>query len=118
MGDSINYALAPSIDTVDFSSIQVLYQEQDTIVNGITYAKIFVYSTNPERAIFRPSFSNVGQGNGNYVNINSSANGKVYQWVAPINGVKQGSFEPLIFLPTPKQRQMAIASTNIKSIEI
>lgn len=112
VGDSINYALAPSIDTVDFSSIQVLYQEQDTIVNGITYAKIFVYSTNAERAIFRPSFSNVGQGNGNYININSSANGKVYQWVAPIDGVKQGSFEPLILLPTPKQRQMAIASTE------
>ena len=112
VGDSINYALAPSIDTVDFSSIQVLYLEQDTVVNGITYEKIFVYSTNPERAIFRPSFTNVGQGNGNYININSSANGKVYQWAAPINGVKQGSFEPLILLPTPKQRQMAIVSTN------
>ena len=110
VGDSINYALAPSIDTVDFSSIQVLYQEQDTIVNGIIYNKIFRYSTDPERAIFRPSFSNVGQGNGNYININSSANGKVYQWVAPINGVKQGSYEPLILLPTPKQRQMAIAA--------
>jgi hypothetical protein len=110
VGDSINYALSPSVDTVDFSSIQVLYQEQDTIVDGITYSKIFVYSTNKERAIFRPSFSNVGQGNGNYININSSANGKVYQWVAPVNGVKQGSFEPLILLPTPKQRQMAIAS--------
>lgn len=114
VGDSINYALAPSIDTVDFSAIQVLYQQQDTIVNGITYAKIFVYSTNPERAIYRPSFSNVGQGNGNYTNINSSANGKVYQWVAPINGVKQGSYEPLILLPTPKQRQMAIASSEYK----
>ena len=114
VGDSINFALAPSIDTVDFSAIQVLYQQQDTIVNGITYAKIFVYSTNPERAIYRPSFSNVGQGNGNYTNINSSANGKVYQWVAPINGVKQGSFEPLILLPTPKQRQMAIASSEYK----
>ncbi len=112
VGDSINYALAPSIDTVDFSSIQVLYLEQDTVVNGITYEKIFVYSTNPERAIFRPSFTNVGQGNGNYININSSANGKVYQWAAPINGVKQGSFEPLILLPTPKQRQMAIVSAN------
>jgi hypothetical protein len=111
VGDSINYALAPSIDTVDFSSIQVLYQAQDTIVNGITYTKIFVYSTNPARAIYRPTFSNVGQGNGNYININSSANGKVYQWVAPVNGIKQGNYEPLVLLPTPKQRQMAIAST-------
>lgn len=112
VGDSINYAFAPSVDTVDFSAIQVLYEEKDTTVNGITYNKIFVYSTQPERAIYRPSFSNVGQGNGNYININSSANGKVYQWVAPINGVKQGSYEPLILLPTPKQRQMAIASTE------
>jgi hypothetical protein len=114
VGDSINFALAPSVDTVDFSSIQVLYQEQDTIVNGLTYTKIYVYSTNPERAIFRPSFSNVGEGNGNYININSSANGKVYQWVAPINGVKQGNYEPLILLPTPKQRQMMIAATDFQ----
>ena len=111
VGDSINYALAPSVDTVDFSTIQVLYQVQDTIVIGISYPKIFVYSTNPARANYRPAFSNVGQGNGNYININSSANGKVYQWVAPINGIKQGSYEPLILLPSPKQRQMAIAST-------
>ena len=112
VGDSINYALAPSVDTVDFSTIQVLYKEQDSIVDGLTYVKIYVYSTNPERAIYRPSFSNVGQGNGNYININSSANGKVYQWVAPNNGIKQGSYEPLILLPTPKQRQMMIAATD------
>ncbi len=114
VGDSINLALAPSVDTVDFSSIQVLYKQQDTIVNGIAYTKIFVYSTNPEQAIYRPSFSEVGQGNGNYININSSANGKVYQWVAPINGQKQGNYEPLILLPTPKQRQMAVAATTYK----
>lgn len=114
VGDSINYAFAPSIDTVDFSSIQVLYQEQDTLVNGITYSKIFVYSTHPERAIYRPSFSNVGQGNGNYIPVNSSANGKVYQWVAPVNGIKQGSYDPLILLPTPKQRQMLIAASEYR----
>ena len=112
VGDSINYAFAPSIDTVVFSSIQVLYAERDTVVNGITFNKIYVYSINPELAIFRPSFSNVGQGNGNYTAINSVANGKVFQWVAPINGIKQGSFEPLILLPSPKQRQMVTAATD------
>ncbi|MCC6252004.1 MAG: hypothetical protein IT238_06035 [Bacteroidia bacterium] len=112
VGDSLNYALSLNIDTVSFSSSQVLYEQKDTTVNGILYSKVFIYSINPEKAVYRPSFSNVGQGNGNYINISSSANGKVFQWVAPLNGVRQGSFEPVILLPAPKQRQMAVGITE------
>ncbi|MGZ4037016.1 MAG: hypothetical protein ACXVPQ_04255, partial [Bacteroidia bacterium] len=49
----------------------------------------------------------VGAGNGNYNQISSTANGKVYQWVAPVGGLPQGSYEPIIPLVTPKQNQMA-----------
>jgi hypothetical protein len=48
----------------------------------------------------------VGLGNGNYVEIQSSANGRVFEYVAPIAGMKQGTYEPVVLLITPKKRQM------------
>lgn len=114
VGDSIQQALTPAIDTVEFSSLQVLYQQVDTLVNGILYAQVLVHSTRSDRAFYRPLFSYVGEGNGNYINIKSSANGKVYQWTSPINGQKQGNYEPVILLPTPKQKQMAVLATDYR----
>src|SRR5690606_3318520 len=35
-----------------------------------------------------------------------------YQWVAPQNGVPQGSFEPVILLITPKQDQYMVAGMD------
>lgn len=108
-GDSLSLAVAPGVDSVDFNINEVLYLKRDTIVNGLLYRNIYVYSTAKDSAFFRLSFSNVGRGNGNYVTENNVANGRVYRWVAPINGVPQGEFEPVIQLISPKQRQMATA---------
>ncbi|MBK7668534.1 MAG: hypothetical protein IPJ32_15060 [Sphingobacteriaceae bacterium] len=60
-----------------------------------------------DSAKYRVRFSIVGALKGNYIQITSTANGKVYKWVAPIAGVPQGNYEPLIPLVTPKQHQMA-----------
>ena len=49
------------------------------------------------------SFAEVGQGKGDYLPDFNGANGKVFKWVAPLNGVRQGRFEPAIFLVTPKR---------------
>ena len=106
IGNNINNAVWPAIDTITYDSTQVLYKQIDTTVLSVIYHKIFVYSTSPDSAIYRLGFSIVGQGNGDYVQINSSANGKVYQWVAPINGVRQGNSDPIILLVTPKKRQL------------
>src|SRR5205823_1155371 len=46
------------------------------------------------------------QGNGNYIPDFNGANGKVYKWVEPVNGQKQGRFEAAIFLVTPKKQQV------------
>src|SRR5690606_20216557 len=43
----------------------------------------------------------------NYQRIRSTANGKVYEWLAPIAGVPQGDYEPVLLLVTPKKQQMA-----------
>jgi len=111
-GDSSNRAVVPAIDTVSFSSGEVLYLKKDTVVNGLVYNRVLEFSVNPEKAIYRATFSLVGANRGNYVQSPSAANGKVYSWVAPVNGVPQGSYEPIIQLIAPKQRQMLSLGTE------
>lgn len=108
-GDSLNLAFAPGVDSVDFNINEVLYLRRDTLVNGFQYSNVYVYSTSADSAFFRLSFSNVGLGKGNYIIENNAANGRVYRWVAPVNGIPQGDYEPVIQLISPKQRQMATA---------
>jgi len=102
VGDSLQNAVVPNFNLVEFSENQVLYKMIDTL----GYDSVFVYSTDPDSAIFQLGFSQVGNNNGNYIQIQSSANGKVYQWVEPIGGVPQGSYEPVILLISPKKMQM------------
>ena len=107
IGDSLSFAVFDNIDSVLFTSDQVLYElVNDTMIGTITYDSVFVYSTNPGTAFYRLGFSLVGQGNGNYNQVKSTANGKVFEWVAPVNGIPQGAYEPVTLLSTPKKRQM------------
>lgn len=103
IGDSLQQAIVPNINVVDFSENVVLYKMIDTL----TFDSVFVYSTDPDSAIFQLGFSYLGPNNGDYVQIQSSANGKVYEWIAPIGGIPQGDYEPVILLVTPKTKQMA-----------
>ncbi|MEP6746483.1 MAG: hypothetical protein ABJB86_02085 [Bacteroidota bacterium] len=107
LGDSINNAFY-KIATLDtFSAGKILYKRIDTTFNnGATHDSIFVYSTNPDSAVYNLSFADVGAGKGDYIPVFDGANGKVYAWVAPAGGVKQGEFEAAIFLVTPKKQQL------------
>jgi hypothetical protein len=53
-----------------------------------------VYSTNPDSAKYRVKYSYVGENNGYYIQVSTTANGKVYKWVAPVGGILQGNYEP------------------------
>jgi hypothetical protein len=86
---------------------RILYKLVDTIVNGFSFDSVFVYSINPDSARYRVVFSDVGAGNGNYIRASSSANGTVFAWVAPdISGRKNGSYEPITILISPKREQL------------
>lgn len=105
-GDSLFNAIVPNIDSVEFDNDLVLYKMVDTLVNSIQYDSILVYSTHSDSAFYRVGFSSVGPNNGNYEQISHSANGKVYEWIAPVGGVLQGDYEPVVLLITPKKKQM------------
>ncbi|MGI6291680.1 MAG: hypothetical protein ACOXZH_04570 [Bacteroidales bacterium] len=106
IGNRIEQAYFPAIDSAAFHTEEVMYKKIDTLVNGIYYDSVFVYSTDKDSACFRLRFSYVGEGNGNYVLSQSAANGKVYTWVAPIGNRRQGDYEAVILLITPKRVQM------------
>lgn len=101
VGDSLDNALVSGVDSVGFEDDQVRYKLVDSLGQ-----QILVYSINPDSALYAARFRLVGNNLGDYVQIQSDANGRVFQFVAPINGVKQGNYDPNIILVSPKQRQM------------
>lgn len=105
VGDSIQLAFFPTADSVAFNSGIVLYQKKDTTVASGTYS-IFLYSTKADSAYWQVSFSEVGFGKGDYVQDLSSANGRVFKWVEPLNNSPQGNYAPVTLLITPKKQQL------------
>jgi hypothetical protein len=107
-GDDLSQAISPGADSIAFSTAEVLYRKVDTL----GYIGVYVYSTDSAQAHYRLKFSQVTKGN--YRQISSSANGKVYQWVPPIAGEPQGNYEPVIQLISPKQKQMVTLGVDYK----
>lgn len=120
IGDSLERAIVPSVDSVGFSNDQVRYKKIDTTynVNGVPVAvpEVYVYSVNPDSAYYQVSFSDAGVGNGDYIQLSSSANGRVYQWVAPdsITGANQGRFVAAVQVITPKMNQLFTLGAEYK----
>jgi opacity protein-like surface antigen len=85
----------------------VRYKLIDTLVNGVLYDSVLVYSTNLDSAIYTARFSAI-EGGGNYSRVNDATNGTIYQWIPPdpLTGLPRGTHEPLELLATPKKKQM------------
>lgn len=111
VGDSIQDAFYPTSDSVEYNPDEILYKRIDTVTASGTF-NIFVYST--DSAHWRITFSNVGPGNGNYIQDSSSVNGRVFKWLEPVNGVPQGLYEPVGLLITPKKQQLFTLGTDVK----
>ena len=103
LGDSIQNAFYPVAAKDSFSASQILYKKIDTIYSG-QHDSVYVYSTNADSAKYNLSFIETGINKGNYIPAYTAANGKVYQWVAPVNGIPQGSYEAAAYLVSPKKQ--------------
>ena len=109
-GDNPFNAITYSFDSLGFASNEVRYERVDTL----GYDSVFVYSTNPDKAHYRVSFAFVGQGRGDYIPVQSSANGRVFQWKEPQAGVHQGSYLPVKLLIAPKSQQMMTTGGKLR----
>jgi len=109
VGDSLDRAYVQSVDSVPFTKDRPLYKKADSLGQ-----KIYVYSTNADSAHFAVNFSYVGTNKGNYVISNNLANGRVYAWVAPIDGIPQGQYEPIVPLIAPQRNQLLTLGSDYK----
>lgn len=113
-GDDLDNAFTTRVDSVAFSTDFILYRKTTATDAQNNAYEIFQYSTSPDSAFFRVEFSDLGIGNGNYIISDATSNGRIYQWVAPLNGTPQGQYEPISLLSAPNQKSMFTANFGAK----
>ena len=106
IGDNIDLAIGSGIDSIGFNENFNMYKK----IDSLGY-ELYQYSNNQQEAIYQLVFSNVGDGNGDYILKENNALGKIFEWVAPdtiqlTNIIKNGNYSPVKKLVTPKKRQI------------
>jgi len=109
-GDSLSKAFTSGVTNSGYSATRVNYKR---VINppGFT-GVIYQYSNSSDSAIYTISFTQLGQGQGNYVMLNTSANGQVFGFVPPVKGVMQGIYDTVIKVVAPNKQQMATVSAT------
>ncbi|MBQ4819974.1 hypothetical protein [Aquimarina sp. MMG016] len=102
-GDDRTQMISPSAVPDTFSENKILYRRD--IVDG---QEIFVFSNNPEDELFNVRFSLVGDNQGDYIIGDVNTISRIFEYVAPVNGIPQGNFAPVIQLQAPTKIQTAV----------
>ena len=106
IGDDLSLAQISGIDSVAFNINRILYKRLDTLDQDGNVQSIFEYSTNADSASFAVNFSEVGFGFGDYILLNRTGNGRIFEWISPQRGVSQGNFQPTRQVPLPISKQL------------
>jgi len=101
----------PNIKPDNYNAGEILYKKCDTTILGTTYS-IYCHTMVASDSLYTLGFSYMGAQKGNYIMVSSSANGRVFQWVAPINNMPQGDYEPVVLLHTPKMLEMGTVAAE------
>jgi hypothetical protein len=107
IGDSLELARISSVDSVGYFPNQIQYK----LIDSLGFDSILVFTNNLDSAKYNAFFIQVALNQGDYILDQQIALGKIYKWVAPINGVKQGNYAPSRLIATPKKKQFV--STGI-----
>lgn len=108
IGNNIHQAIVPGVRRTEYAANEIQYAIQDTVVDGLVYDSVFYYTQSPDGELYSLRFSYVGEGMGNYRPDKNTLNQRVYKWVAPVGGVRQGAYEPVELIITPKKDQYAV----------
>ena len=104
-GDDQSLMTTSSATLEPYNENRILYKKIN--VNGVD---VFEFSNNSEDELYRVNFTAVGPQQGNYSIKSSNAISNIYEYIAAINGVKQGDFEPITQLVAPVKLQLAIVN--------
>lgn len=102
-GDDQTLMNSPSAYLEPYNENRILYKK--TQVNGLEF---FEFSNNQEDDLYIVNFTMVGSQNGDYVIASSNAISNIYEYSPPINGVKQGDYEPIVRLAAPVKLQLTV----------
>ena len=111
-GDNQDLMTAPSAYLDNYSANKVLYEKK--VIDGV---EIFEYSNDETAQLYNVRFLLVGANQGNYKLESTAAITKIYSYVAPIAGVKQGNHEPISRLIPPTKLQIATIQGRIEPTE-
>ncbi len=112
IGDSISNAYYDNAVRDTFVAGKILYRRTDSVYNGNIYPGVYVVATGNATELYNLSFTYLGVGRGNYNQLTNATNGKAFVWVAPVGNVKQGAWEPVSLLVTPKKLQVFTAGAD------
>ena len=101
-GDDQSLMVAPSAYIDTYAENKILYKKIN--VGGID---IYQYSNVSTDVLYNVTFTLVGNNLGNYILSNNGTVGKIYEYTAPVGGIPQGNYEPIIKLIAPTKLQLA-----------
>ncbi|KFF20230.1 hypothetical protein [Flavobacterium hydatis] len=101
-GDDTNAMIAPSAYVDTYSDNKILYRK--IIVNG---EEIYEFSNDSKEELYNVRFNLIGAKSGNYIIKNVNTIDRIYEYIAPINGIPQGNYAPIIKLVAPTKVQVA-----------
>jgi len=113
-GDSPSGILYPGYRVDEFDTSKIFYKLIDGDTANAVFDSVFVYSTNPDSAFYLVSFTYAGPGRGDYQRAPIAVNGVVYEWIAPVNGIHNGSYIPFRVLVAPNRQQMVSLGVDVK----
>ncbi len=125
VGDGLDNAFSSSIRSLEeeFNPARIQYLLRDTVYQirdsqrtdlQTIPVSILVFANTAEGDLVTARFTEVGWGNGNYIQANpTGANGRVFEWVAPTEGgIPQGNFAPIQQLTAPEKQQLLTLGTE------
>ncbi len=118
-GDDLKNAVRSGITKAGshFNINRIYYREYDTVlvINAQNVNFRFLrFDPNADSTALQVNFSEVPIGSGQYILKQSTANGRVYEWIAPdpLSGKNRGNYEPVISLIAPQQQFMMSSGFN------
>ncbi|OXA82485.1 hypothetical protein SAMN05444397_107203 [Flavobacterium aquidurense] len=101
-GDDPALMTAPSAYVDKYADNKILYRK--TLLNSV---EVYEYSSDPNEVLYNVKFSLVGNNLGNYIVQNSNTVERIFEYIAPVNGIPQGNYEPIVQLIAPIKIQVA-----------